>query len=69
MRLSPMVGPGEEKSLARYASWADLARPQSYRFVGVPGIADLHTRRRTDDDRPVGRRMEGIPGFGIDRVA
>jgi hypothetical protein len=37
--------------------------------VGVSGIADLHTLRRTGDDRPVGRRLEGIPGFGIDRVA
>jgi aspartate/methionine/tyrosine aminotransferase len=29
----------------------------------------LHARARSGDDRRVGRRLEGIPGFGIDRVA
>jgi aspartate/methionine/tyrosine aminotransferase len=37
--------------------------------VGVLGVAELHTRCRTDDDQLMGRRLQGIPGFGIDRVA
>ena len=32
-------------------------------------IAGLHVRGRGEDDRRAGRRLEGIPGFGIDRVA
>src|SRR5262249_58475274 len=38
-----------------------------------PGRAEppdgLQRGARGDDDRRVGRRLEGIPGFGIDRVA
>src|SRR6266542_2932910 len=32
-------------------------------------LADLPMGGRAEDDQPVGRRLEGIPGFGIVRVA
>jgi aspartate/methionine/tyrosine aminotransferase len=34
-----------------------------------PRVADLRSHGRAEDHRAVGRRLEGIPGFGIDRVA
>jgi aspartate/methionine/tyrosine aminotransferase len=42
---------------------------RSSAVLGRGPLVDLHLRARAEDDRVVGRRLEGIPGFGIDRVA
>jgi aspartate/methionine/tyrosine aminotransferase len=70
----------DPERVGQIGSWATRGAPSATRVERAkfawlthlrssPGGADLHVGGGTEHDRRVSRRLEGIPGFGIDRVA